>query len=185
MMKKEYDIIIAIDPDVTKSGVAFLIQADKKIECDSLTFSELVDYLQYIKRENELNSPKLKVIIVVEAGWLNYSNWHVKKGDNKKMIAYKGNAVGRNHETGRKIVEIAEHYGFEVYKQKPLRKIWSGDNGKITSEELAEITGYNQRTNQDQRDAILIAWNFAELPMIIKSNNNNFKKAKNETKKQH
>jgi hypothetical protein len=173
---KKYKHIIAIDPDVTKSGVAYLNAETRALECSSKTFPQLMDYLQYLKMELEASEmlagfakPKDEnTVIIVEAGWLNKSNWHVRTSDNKRIAAAKGNATGRNHEVGRKIVEVAKHWGFDVVEQPPLRKCWKGADGKITHEELAYFTNIMGRTSQDMRDAALIAWNFANLPIKIK-----------------
>jgi hypothetical protein len=162
---KKYNTIIAIDPDVDKSGVAFLEVATRKLEISSLAFPQLLDYLKFVKMENEKVKllggfnppPENRIIVVVEAGWLNCSNWHLKSSDTKRIASAKGNSTGRNHETGRKIVEIAKHYGFEVHEQVPLRKSWKGKDGKITHEELASFTGLIGKTNQDARDAALLA----------------------------
>jgi len=65
---------------------------------------------------------------------------------------------------------MCKHYGIEVIEHFPLRKIWKGKDGKITQEELASFTGLKGRTNQDARDAALLAWSFANLPIRLKLN---------------
>jgi hypothetical protein len=47
--------------------------------------------------------------------------------------------------------------------------IWNGKDGKITHEELAAFTGLKGRTNQEERDAALIAWNYAGFPLTKKT----------------
>lgn len=164
-MRKE--VIIAIDPDVSKSGVCFLDVRSKDMTVNSLTFPDLLDYFIYVK--GKALKAGISVKVVVEAGWLNQSNWHLHTKDTKRSASAKGNAVGRNHETGRKIVECAEHYGLEVVQMKPLRKCWKGANGKITHDELVKITGLKSgRTSQDQRDAALLAWVYAGLPIRMR-----------------
>lgn len=161
-MTKKYDNIIAIDPDVKKSGVAYLKTATAQLEVTTLTFPSLVDYLQYASRVCE-NTGETSIVLV-EAGWANKSHWHVKRGDNARQASAKGNSTGRNHEVGRKIVEICKHYGLEVVEHPPLRKCWKGKDGKITHGELVKLTGIAEsRTNQEERDAALLAWNYAGL----------------------
>lgn len=171
---RKYDIVIAIDPDVTKSGVANLEVKSKSLECFALTFPELMDYLLAFKMEEEerkflsgFSHMKKRILVVVEAGYLNRSNWHTKAGFNSATTAKIGNNTGRNHEVARKIVEVAKHYGFEVKEAKPLKKIWGGHDKKITHKELALFTGISGRTTQDMRDAGLLAWTFAGLPIKI------------------
>ena len=163
--KKKADIIIAIDPDVEKSGVALLDVEKRKLKVASFPFPDLIDYFSHIKREYEIKHKCL--IAVVEAGWLNNSNWHIGPRDTRAIAAAKGNATGRNQETGRKIIEMARHIGLNVEEIKPLRKYWKGKDGKITPQELQSFTGFKGRSNQDGRDAALIAWVYAGLPIRI------------------
>lgn len=165
-MIKKYDNIIAIDPDVEKSGVAYLKVSTKQLEVSNMTFPDLLDYLQHSKKVRDESNESL--IVVVEAGWLIQSNWHLTKKDNTRTASAKGNSAGRNHETGRKIVEMCKHYGIEVLEHFPLKKCWKGTDGKITHKELASFTGLTGRTNQDARDAALLAWCFAGFPIRLK-----------------
>ncbi|GIJ96578.1 hypothetical protein CAPN001_11470 [Capnocytophaga stomatis] len=161
----KHDFIIGIDPDITKSGVSFLEVKTRKLEVSSLTFPQLLDYLKFI-REKHSQTPE-KLIVVVEAGWLvQKSNYHGYAGGRAEKIAKN---VGANHETGKKIVEMCKHYGLEVQEIRPLKKMWKGKDGKITHEELASFTGITGKTNQDSRDAGLLAWCFANLPIKITS----------------
>lgn len=165
MKQKNFDNIIAIDPDVTKSGVAFLKPKTRHLETASLSFTELIDYLKFALDKQKDES----LIVIIEASWLIKGNWHLSSWDRKQRAASKGYDVGRNHETGRKIVELCKYLGIEVFEHLPLRKIWKGAGGKITHEELASFTGIMGRTNQDCRDACLLAWHFANLPIRIKN----------------
>ena len=161
---KKYDNVIGIDGDVDKSGVAFLHVPTRKLEASTLTFPELLDYLQFVKKQSiEKNET---VVVVVEAGWLNKkSNFHGGKGGIGQKIA---NGVGRNAEVGRKIIEMCKHYDLEVIEQRPLRKSWKGRGGKITHEELNKILKSRnmeiiKRSNQDVRDSVLIALLYGKI----------------------
>lgn len=162
MNKNTYHPIIAIDPDCNKSGVAVLCKQTKSLELSSKTFPELLDFLQSVKNNYE------NAIVIVEAGYLIRSNWHLTRFDSKQTAAAKGNSAGRNHEVGRKIVEMLKHYGIEYIEQRPLVKCWNGPDRKITHKELASFTGIKGRTNQEERDAALIAWLHAGLPIRMK-----------------
>ena len=146
--------IVAIDPDVTKSGVAVIDVEQKTVETLSLSFPDLVDHIYDIQDKDSVR-------IAVEAGWMNKPNWHC--APSLAAAANVGNRIGRNHETGRKIVEMCEHKGFSVSLIKPLGKRWKGSSGKITHCELEsvlkglKIALNRKRTNQDERDSILIA----------------------------
>ena len=164
------DFIIGIDPDCEKSGVACISTSDMKIVLSNMTFPALVEYFRYLAslvENGEIHEHK--VAIVIEAGWLNKSHYHGKSGDSRRLSAAKGNSVGRNHETGRKLVEMAKHYGLNVIEQRPLRKCWKGPDGKITHEEIKQfIPNWPSRSNQETRDAALLLWNYAGFPIRIK-----------------
>ena len=156
--------IVAIDPDVDRSGVAFLHLPSRELHCEAKTFPELIDDLHVTKQATDALGESLTV---VEAGWLNRSNWHTHARDSHRKAAAIGRAAGRNHEVGRKIVEMARHMGIETVEQRPLQKRWRGSDGKITAAELAQFTGYTRRTSQDMRDAALLAWVYAGLPIRL------------------
>lgn len=149
-MKEE--IVIGIDPDVDKSGVAVLRREEKNIQLSALDFPHLIDYLSAFKNEHKT------FVVLIEAGWLNHSNWHLTPRMTVQKAAQIGNATGRNHETGRKIAEMCEYNNISYKLIKPLKKVWRGADGKITADEFKRITNYSQRTNQEMRDAGLIAW---------------------------
>ena len=160
----DWDIIIAIDADVTKSGVARLQKDGRKIDGFNLSFPELLEMLW---KEKERGKDSCRV--VVEAGYLNKSNWHLDYYDTKASAAAKGNAAGRNHEVARKIIEMCEYWGLPVSPVKPLKKCWKGKDGKITHEELTYFCPIsNKKTNQDLRDAALLAWAYAGYPIRVK-----------------
>lgn len=166
------NIIVSIDPDSILNGVCTLTLRTRAITTQSLSFPETLDYLQYIKRQAEVTNSTY--IVLVEAGWLNTGNWHLTKAESIARAAAKGNSVGRNHETGRKIIEMCQHWQMPHEEIKPLNlrikghNIWKGKDGKITHEELAAFTGIKGRTNQEERDAALIAWNYAGFPLTKK-----------------
>ena len=160
----KYENIIAIDPDKDKSGVAFLKPTTRQLEVTNLAFPLLLDYLKHA--QSIQTETRETLVVVVEAGWMvRKSNFHDAQGHRAEKIA---KDVGANHETGRKIIEMCKHYGIEVVQHAPLVKCWKGKDRKITHEELASFTGLMGRTNQDARDAALLAWVFAGLPIRLK-----------------
>jgi hypothetical protein len=159
----KYDTIIAIDPDVDKSGVAELSPLHRLLEVTSLSFPQLIDYLQTRKELSE--TAKTSLLVVVEAGWLNaISNYHTAAGRRGQRIAKN---VGANHQVGKMIVEMCEHNAIPVTTVKPLKKMWKGKDGKITQAEITSFTGITGRNNQEERDAALIAWVYAGLPVKV------------------
>ena len=161
------DFYIGIDPDSVKSGVAMVERATRQVEATTMTFADCVHFFRKIKRQ--MDGEGKTVVVVVEAGWLNESNWHLMAKDSKPMAAAKGRALGRCEQTGRLLLEMAERVGLECVARKPLRKCWQGKDRKITHEEISSFTGIAKRTNQEARDALLLAWVEANLPIRIKN----------------
>lgn len=167
-MKMKYDRMIAIDPDVARSGVAEIEVKTRRLEVCTLRFPDLMDYLQSVKLFAEERHESL--CVVVEAGWKNAPNWHTGNIRSIAAAAKTGQNTGRNHETARKIAEMSRHYGLPTEEVKPLRKCWHGSGGKITQRELEYITGkLDRRTNQEARDAALLAWWYAGLPLKVET----------------
>lgn len=164
MIKSRPEIVIGIDPDVRKSGLAYLDVTTKEVQVISNSFPQLLEYLQNIAGNYTLSG---RVVVVVEASWLISTNWHTKREDSVRTAARKGKDAGRCHEVGRKIVECARYYGLEVVEKLPLKKIWKGKDGKITDEEIKAFIRIEGRTNQEERDAALLAWEHAGLPIRI------------------
>lgn len=167
------ETIIAIDPDVDKSGVAELHVPTKRIEAATLSFADLMDCLQHVKAN--FADKGENVLVIVEAGWMNASNWHAGRVRSIAAAAKTGQNTGRNHEVARKIAEMSRHYGLETEEVKPLRKCWKGAGGKITHGELCglmEASGVAPmltRTNQEVRDAVLLSLVYSGIPLRTKT----------------
>jgi len=132
-------IIIGIDPDVDKSGVA----TNEKF-LTNLTFFELFDFLSLNKKAHN------QMVVYIECGFLNKGNWHKTNGSNS-VNAQIGQRTGANHEVAKKIVEMCRYLGIEYYEIKPTKS-------KVNSEFFKQITKIDKRTNQEQRDAYMLIY---------------------------
>ncbi len=139
-------MIIGIDPDLEKSGVAVL--DDSGLKLHSMNFVGVMELLR---------SEKTKAVIV-EAGWQNKkSNFH---GGKNKFIAERiAKNVGENHAIGKVIVQIAEHFGHDVILVKPKRT-------KLDHGQFCQMTGYDGRTNSEKRDAGRLVWHYRHLELM-------------------
>ena len=132
-------MIIGIDPDLTKSGVAIL---SPSLELKNLTFAETVELF----RSQQANIKK----VVIEAGWLTKkSNLHSRYGQTKTAGERIAKNVGENHATGKLLVEMAESLGLTVVLVRPTRS-------KKDAKEFNRITGWTGRSNQETRDAAML-----------------------------
>lgn len=161
-------IVIGIDPDIKKNGVAVLEKNRRTLEVYTLTFPET---LEKVKEEYERvkGVEGYPFMVYVEAGWLNKGNWHVTESRNGKWsptawAAAVGKGDGECSAVSKKLLECFEYYGIPATPMKPLRKCWKGKDRKITHEELLrELSVYKVqhkmgwRSNQEIRDATLLA----------------------------
>ncbi len=147
--------LIAIDPDIDLSGFC-IIENGAIIDYGKKSFPQLVEFFQ-----------KNECVVIVEAGYLNKGNWHLYGVKTKEAAAKIGNCTGRNHAIAMKIKEMAEYYNRVTYAVKPLAKMRAYSNskdGKISQSGLERFLKMKfKRTNQDTRDAILLAWNYKFL----------------------
>lgn len=142
---------ISIDPDVSKSGVAIY-------EGKELIYLQCLDFYTLL-RMLEAHRP---VMVLVEAGWLNKSNFHLSYADKRgkktnlsaAAAAQAGERVGRNFQTGILIAEFCEGVGIPCRLIKPVvRNLWKDDAAMFS-----KITGWKGRTNPEMRDAAMIGW---------------------------
>jgi hypothetical protein len=136
-------ILIGIDPDVEKSGFARI--EGNQLKLDNLSFFDLYEELK--SYQNQVTKP----IVYVELGSLNKTNWHSKESKSSKWNSNIGAALGRNFEVANKIVEMCEYLKIPYVKIKPKAS-------KITNDYFKKITGIDTRTNQEQRDAMMLIW---------------------------
>ena len=131
------DLIIGIDPDLEKSGVAVLGQS---LELKNLTFAQTVELFR--SHQDEIKK------VVIEAGRLNKKS-NFRFGHSKTAGEKIAKNVGENHATGKLLAEMAKSCGLAVVLVKPSRS-------KVDSKEFNRITGWQGRTNQEQRDAAML-----------------------------
>ena len=172
MQSKVNNYYIGIDPDVDKSGVALLETETRKLTVKTLCFAELVDYLketEFATSAFTLKGERKSMMVIIEAGWMNRGNWHLQRWDGRASAAAKGVSQGRNEQVSRLLGEMCGHLGIPYEFKRPLPKCWGGHDRKITQRELEEITGQKiARTNQEGRDAALLAWDVAGFPMRVR-----------------
>lgn len=138
---KDAQIIIGIDPDLEKSGVAIL---GSDLQLKNLTFHETVELFR-----NEQDSIKK---VVIEAGWENKkANFRVGGNHSRQVNEQISRRVGMNHATGILLAEIAQAMGIAVLLVKPTKS-------KLDAKEFNKITGWQGWTNQEVRDAAMLVY---------------------------
>jgi len=144
-MRKQ--VRIGIDPDIDKSGFCIMESAPfgKKniVKLETLCFWDLIQAIDAYHDYDDL-------LVCLEAGWLNKkSNYHFAA--NTSIAGRIGKNVGENHAVGKLVQQYCEKADILYKLIKPESKKWDADLFK-------KITGYDKRTNQEQRDAVRAAW---------------------------
>lgn len=113
MGKKKHDLVIAVDPDIDKSGICVLSPSTRQLILKSLPFPVLVDFIKEARERYK----EVDIVVIVEAGWLNEkSNFHKSRGKSGERIA---KYVGRNQQTGILLLQMCEHIGIPSEEVKP------------------------------------------------------------------
>lgn len=136
--------ILGIDPDINKSGYSCWDSNKKKLDrITNLSFWDIIE---------DLNSYRCPIHVVIEAGWLiNKSNFHKSQGQFQREKIAKN--VGQNHQIGILIAEYCKRNSISYELVKP--------KGKLKKEAFKHLTKWDERTNQDSRDAAMLVfgWN--------------------------
>jgi hypothetical protein len=139
-------VLIGIDPDVDKSG--FCVYRPDLGQITQLTTFDLCDTFKWILDYQE-DSKELgfRLIVLVEAGWNNKTNFHVRGSDNAWKSASIGAKLGENSAIGKQIIKFCEKHEIEVIAITPR-------SHKITkAADFRIMTKWVKRTNQEMRDA--------------------------------
>lgn len=139
---------IGIDPDTQTSGVAICVDG-KIVSIEKMSFVQLMDFFANL----ELG---VKVYIEnVEA----HSKVYKRPKTNAAAMLKIGMNVGMVKATYRHLVSLAEHYDVDIVSVPPLGLSNPiARRAKGDAKYFSQITGYTGRTNEDMRDAGLIAF---------------------------
>jgi len=146
-MESKPKILIGIDPDTEKNGVA--MKVNKQFLLYNFDFFTLYQVLKELKESEQITDTEIKVY--VECGFLNKGNRHFKEQESMQFNGKISERVGANHETAKKICEMCESLKLDYEQVRPTKS-------KINSIKFKEITGYEKRSNQEQRDALMLIW---------------------------
>jgi len=135
-------IIIGIDPDSSKHGVA-IYENGKLIHLKSMPLTELMGVFRKYEHQNP--------VVHIENVCGNNAVFMKEKTLHKKVAEAKarGRTLGMCQQAQKEAERMAEYYGIEVVKRK-ISKQWKSQSSKRLFE-LA--TGWKGRSNEDTRSA--------------------------------
>lgn len=154
------DSVVAIDPDVDKSGVA-IVGKDKKVEAYCLDLPDLIRFLINKRDKGD------KFRVIVEASFKISHNWSANKKLSKAAISSIGVRIGRNHQIAHDVIAFCKTLDIDCVPMRPLVKHWRGSNGKISHKEITRFMDIKGRTNQEKRDALLLGWVYLNHPIRV------------------
>jgi len=125
---------IGIDPDLKRPGFAVW---DGALTVKEIEITELIEILG----NTDLTDYKIRI----EAGWLNFGNWHIQKAKTKEEAAEIGRRTGENHAAGKILAMLCGAYCNDVELVRPTTK-------KLTKAQFKSLTGLDI-ASQDARDA--------------------------------
>lgn len=148
---KNKSTVIGIDPDVSRSGVAVATDgAIESLEC--LSFTELCNFL------STLHPGVIVGIEDVENDRATYP----RKANQKAMLKIAQN-VGMAKATCRHIRSVAESFDLKVVMVAPLAKTnMLARKAKNDATYFNQLTGWSGRSNEEKRDAGLIAFTLSK-----------------------
>ena len=139
-------IIIGIDPDLVKSGVA-ITQAQQIISLDAMSFFQLIQFIEEHKHQACFHLED------VEHDKAVYRRPGVKSAAVERSIAQK---VGQVKAIGRLLKQYLIDTGADFKLIKPLKGV-TKRNAKKNAEYFNRLTGWAGKSNEDKRDAALLA----------------------------
>lgn len=171
-------LLVGIDPDTKASGWAVIDLSNRTVHLETLPFMDILALLTEWRREvdDHYLDESYSYRFVVEDIWTVAHNWHVSARDNRQTISKKGYHIGRCSMVGQLIYEAIGAHFFPRIAQPPLRKVWRGADGKITHPELLELCEKHdlilppsklKQTNQEERDALLLALHHIATPIKL------------------
>ena len=148
-VKNKQGLVIGIDPDLVKSGVAESIDG-KLYQLHALSFPELIEFAKRIhKTEADL------VEFIVEEVEVDKTTYQ-RLGTNQHQMRKIAQNVGQVKGVKRVLVECLLHAGIPVRLVKPLKGTYK-KKAKADAKFFNQLTGWTGSSNEDKRDAGLLA----------------------------
>lgn len=144
-------VTIGIDPDLTKSGVS-VVDGRRVAELKSLRIADLVAFVaSFDGAVVKMEDPNL-----IEPTFTRKLSPKLTASQRASIMRKISQDVGKVKAAATLIHELLTGAGLKVIKVKPLKGPLKRQ-AKDSAEYFNKVTGWTGRSNQDQRDAALIA----------------------------
>jgi len=140
-------ITVGIDPDLKASGVAVVI-GGKLVSINNIRFPDLIEFLTGV-------GDKADMLVKLENPEANKGLFAAHSNKNKAVSIRVATNVGQVMAVARLLHEMLVHHGYAVKLVSPLKG--AAKKCKDDAEYFKKITGWQGRSNADQRDAAMIA----------------------------
>jgi hypothetical protein len=147
-IKNPKGIVIGIDPDLVKSGVAEVVNGEI-VNLHALAFPQLIEFAKLQYKNNE------QIEFIVEEVEADKATYKRKDTNQNQMLKIAQN-VGQVKGVKRVLVECLQHEGIPVRLVKPLKGIYK-KKAKADAKFFNQLTGWTGSSNEDKRDAGLLA----------------------------
>lgn len=146
-------LTIGIDPDLVASGVA-LVNGKRIIQLEKVPLPELLGWVYLAKEISDgellirMEDPNLIKPTFPRA---------MKKAINRQAVSNRiSQNVGQVKAVATIIMQLLQHAGYQVTPVRPLQGAMK-HLAKRDAKYFNQLTGWTGRSNEDQRDAALIA----------------------------
>lgn len=136
-------LIIGIDPDLVKSGVA-VTESQKILTLDAMRFFELCRFIDEHKHQAVFHLENVE-----------HNRTVYQRNTNQAGMRKIAQNVGQVKAIGRLLVEYLDGAGAEYKLIKPL--VGHVKRAKKDAEFFNRLTGWTGKSNEDKRDAALLA----------------------------
>ena len=143
--------VIAIDPGVTTGFAHVDLASSEVMYVQTLNFWEAYEQI--------LEEDRGHVFVVIESSKPVKHIWQKPGGANGRVMGAVGRSIGENNAHAELLAEGLRRKGYYVKTVNPSRT-------KLDADTVKRITGYEGRTNEHNRDAIMIAWAHRQRQLV-------------------
>ena len=148
------DIVIGVDPDSDKNGVAVFFNKKLSVVANHDAF-DFYGYVEWLRKTYAAKSITVCIENVKANSFMYARNSPaISKSRDKMAASYKmGIKMGMCHQAQTEIERACDRLGVELVKMNPCGSAWGKNKGVFEKQ-----TGWTGRSNKDNRMAAFFGW---------------------------